>query len=219
MLIQQWIILKMLWTFGCSHTQGHGLPDCIGENNQPLNKTSKFSWPNHLAELLNEQLTNIAHAGVGTKCVWNNFVNAPIKPGSIAVIMWPCWESRIDILADPQQPVNHAANIIPIRNWQPEDEQYFNNYYSAYDQWVQWHLYMTHAYLHSQIKRIQLIQCVYNPYESDFATPEFSDFKLSATFFGDHKYCELPRALDNSHHGEQAHIEFAQDLFREHYLG
>ena len=211
----QWIILKMLWTFGCSHTQGHGLPDCIGENNKPLNKTSKFSWANCLAELLNIPLNNISHAGVGVRSVWHSVVSNidNFQENDLIVIMWPCWESRIDVLVDPAQPVNHAANIIPIRSWQAEDENYFNNYYSRYHQWQDWNLCTQHIW-DLLNNKFQLINTSYEEYsEKEFNKPTWANFEFIPINFGNHKYCDMPRALDNSHNGIEAHRAFAEDLY------
>ena len=214
MQIQQWIILKMLWTFGCSHTQGHGLPDCIGENNLPLNKTSQHAWPEQLSKLLAEPVTNISHAGIGVRAVWNNILNNynKFQENDTVIVMWPCWESRIDIIVDPDNPVNHACNIIPVRNYEENDGYYFEKYYSKYQQWLDLHVHAQHIF-DLLNNKINLIYTAYDEYsEKEFNKPEWAEFELIDLYFAHTKYCDMPRALDGTHHGIEAHQAFAEDL-------
>ena len=119
--------MQTLWTFGCSHTLGHGLPDCIDSKGDPIPTPSTYAWPVHLSKLLNIPVINNSHAGIGPKAVWNNIINSNIQPDDIIVIMWPCWESRIDLLIDPSAKSNHSLQIQPVRAWVEDDEYYFDN--------------------------------------------------------------------------------------------
>ena len=217
---QQWIILKMLWTFGCSHTVGHGLPDCVNQQDYstPLSGvSSQMGWAAELGKHLNMPVTNLGVAGAGTTTVWHRAVTAAVQPNDTVVIMWPCWQSRIDILGDPQNPNNHDANVIAIRNWHRSDEYYFENYYSEYHLWTKWHLQMTHVHYHfTQLRKndnIKLIQTLYNPYEPEIEPPDFSIFDLTRCYFGHSKYTNMPLALDGSHNGVEANQLFAKELF------
>lgn len=211
-----WRTSKMLWTFGCSHTQGHGLPDCIGEDNLPLNKTSQYCWPEQLGKQMAEPVTNIAHAGIGVRAVWNNILNnyEKFQQNDTVIIMWPCWESRIDVIADPKYPVNHACDIIPIRTYDENQSEYFINYYSKYHMWLDYNLCVQHIWdlLNNKIKLINIAFEDYSQNSEDYEKPSWATFEFKEIYFGDTKYCDLPRALDQTHHGEEAHQVFAQDL-------
>ena len=211
-----WRTSKMLWTFGCSHTQGHGLPDCIGEDNLPLNKTSQYCWPEQLGKQIAEPVTNIAHAGIGVRAVWNNILNnyEKFQQNDTVIIMWPCWESRIDVIADPKYPVNHACDIIPIRTYDENQSEYFINYYSKYHMWLDYNLCVQHIWdlLNNKIKLINIAFEDYSQNSEDYEKPSWATFEFKEIHFGDTKYCDLPRALDQTHHGEEAHQVFAQDL-------
>ena len=129
----------MLWTFGCSHTQGHGLPDCIDEKGDPIpDVMSQYAWPQQLSNELVEPVTNISFSGIGVRAVWNNILNnyEKFQQNDTVIIMWPCWESRIDVIGDPENPNYHACNIIPIRTYDQNQEEYFINYYSKYHMWL-----------------------------------------------------------------------------------
>ena len=209
--------MQTLWTFGCSHTQGHGMPDCADSNGGPLNKTSKFSWPNHLGEILNIPVINNSHAGIGPKAVWNNVINSNIQPDDVIAIMWPCWETRIDLLIDPDAKSNHALQIQAVRAWDDADEVYFDNYYHKYDRWIEFHLLARHIQ-DNYSKNNKLIQTSYDAYNKK-RSHENLPINLHVDFthiaLGFHKYCAMPMALDNQHHGVEAHKAFAKDLYTE----
>ena len=205
--------MKTLWTFGCSHTLGHGLPDCI-DGLDPIPKPSQFAWPVHLSKLMdNIPLINNSHAGIGPKAVWHNVINSDIQPDDVIVIMWPCWETRIDILIDPDAKSDHALQIQAVRLWQEEDKEYFANYYHAHDRWVEWHLMARH--IQDNYPNNKLIQTTYDAYtlSSDLNSKLRVDFTEIA--FGMHKYNELGYASDGTHLGPEAHEQFAQDLHTE----
>ncbi len=206
--------MQTLWTFGCSHTLGHGLPDCIDSKGDPIPTPSTYAWPVHLSKLLNIPVINNSHAGIGPKAVWNNIINSNIQPDDIIVIMWPCWESRIDLLIDPSAKSSHSLQIQAVRAWNEEDEDYFEKYYHTYDRWIEFHLLARHIQ-DNYSKNNKLIQTSYDVYtpSNDLNTNLRVDFTEIA--FGMHKYCAMPLALDHQHLGEQAHQAFAKDLFTE----
>ena len=206
--------MQTLWTFGCSHTLGHGLPDCVDSKGDPIPTPSTYAWPVHLSKLLNIPVINNSHAGIGPKAVWNNIINSNIPQGDAIAIMWPCWESRIDILLDPTEKTDHALQIKPVRSWHGEDAQYFANYYREYDRWIEFHLLARHIQ-DNYSKNNKLIQTNYNEY-----TPKDDlDANLRVEFtkiaFGMDKYHQLGMALDGTHLGVDSHEAFAKDLYTE----
>ena len=207
--------MKTLWTFGCSHTLGHGLPDCI-DGLDPIPKPSQFAWPVHLSKLMdNIPLINNSHAGIGPKAVWHNVINSDIQPDDVIVIMWPCWETRIDILIDPDAKSDHALQIQAVRLWQEEDKEYFANYYHKHDRWVEWHLLARH--IQDNYPNNKLIQTTYNLYHPVMRTnlPSKLHVDFTRIAFGMHKYNQLGYALDGTHLGVEAHEAFAQDLYED----
>ena len=208
--------MKTLWTFGCSHTLGHGLPDCIDSNGDPLPTPSQYAWPVHLSKLLdNIPLINDSYAGIGPKAVWHNVINSDIQPDDVIVIMWPCWETRIDLLIDPNAKSDHALQIQPIRIWHEQDVDYFANYYHKHDRWVEWHLLARH--IQDNYPNNKLIQTTYNLYHPVMRTnlPSNLHVDFPRIAFGMHKYNELGYASDGTHLGVEAHEAFAQDLYED----
>ena len=218
----------MLWTFGCSHTAGHGLPDNYAANSDPLaGIKSKYSWSTHLARLLGEPLTNCGFGGCGTTVAWYQCMKADILPNDTVVIMWPCWESRVDILIDPEvkPKLNSDSHTITLRSWDVNNHLpskiYFEELYSEYHLWYRWHLYMTQVHYHfNELRKkdnIKLIQTLFNPYEPEIEPPNFSLFELTKVYFGNQKYTDMKKALDGQHNGVKANEVFAKDLYAEVY--
>jgi len=206
---------KTLWTFGCSHTQGHGLSDCVGADGfSPIPGVSELAWPVTLSKLMNIPLINNSHAGIGPKAVWNNIINSQIQPDDVIVIMWPCWETRIDILLNPTEDCHHPCQIYDLRAWNPRDAGYFESYYQPYDRWIEWHTLARHV-TDNFSNNNKLINTLYNEYESIFPVPPLVAVDFTQTYFAAQKYCDMPRALDGSHNGELAHKTFAEDLYSE----
>jgi len=221
---------RTLWAFGCSHTLGHGLPDCVTEDNQPIPQPSKYAWPARLAELCNLPVNNCGAAGVGCAGVWNDVVNnSNIASGDIVIVLWPCWETRPDVLLHQTDARynNHPKHIRDIRSWITEDGYYFMNYYSAYNEFMHYYLYANHVYHHCVNRNIKIIQTAYRRDSqisgSQFSSadgkhtvmsrPTFDIGVVQGPYFSDDCYKQLGLAQDGSHLGVQAHQKFAEDLF------
>ena len=81
--------IKRLVAFGCSHTYGEGLPDCIPP--VELNKmppTSKFAWPEILANKLSVECLNKSKCGISNKNISEIVLDAPLQKDDIVVILW-----------------------------------------------------------------------------------------------------------------------------------
>ena len=46
-----------LFAYGCSHTYGHGLPDCIDKGNTPGPYPSRQGFASHVASDLSKKIT------------------------------------------------------------------------------------------------------------------------------------------------------------------
>ena len=78
-----------LVTFGCSHTTGEGLPDCLhGPPGEPEPPTSKFAWPHVLAEKLGMEYLNLARGGASNKEINYLMLRAELQKEDIVVFLW-----------------------------------------------------------------------------------------------------------------------------------
>jgi hypothetical protein len=129
-----------LITFGCSLTYGHGLPDCLDENNHPSNCPSKFSWPQLVANHLNLECINNSACGSSNKKIWNSILNFNFKITDTVIVMW-------------SHPLRNAIlkqdSIIDIGPWLIENSKVAENYYShIYDEFgskLETALYINHS--------------------------------------------------------------------------
>ena len=82
--------IKRIVAFGCSHTYGHGLPDCQdGEFlNLPGPKPSKIAWPELVANKLGVACINQSFPGSTNFKIYKSIIDFPFEDGDCAVVMW-----------------------------------------------------------------------------------------------------------------------------------
>lgn len=82
--------MNKLFAFGCSMTSGAALDDVWDfENNVPINKPSKFAWPQLLADQLNLECVNLAVSGSSNKEISHTIINTPnITSNDVVIVQW-----------------------------------------------------------------------------------------------------------------------------------
>ena len=87
-------IKSNLFAFGCSHTYGHGLPDCLEAKNAPGPNPSKLGWISHVGESLKKDVVNRGICGAGNKEILWNFIRhiKLIDPEDSVIIQWSYFE-------------------------------------------------------------------------------------------------------------------------------
>ena len=81
--------MPRLVAFGCSHTYGESLPDCI--TNDPPPPPSKFSWPNMLSKKLPlgiDKCMNLAHCGSSNKQIHFKILKSNFEKDDLVVVLW-----------------------------------------------------------------------------------------------------------------------------------
>ena len=125
---------------GCSNTFGQALPDVWDKKKQDaiFSRSSKFSWPQVLADKLNIKCINKSRPGASNKEIWNAILNGPQYWGQpreeyskkhIVIILWTfvnrfCFlesddyhrdirpkEIRVDALADTKGSLHNAMRL------------------------------------------------------------------------------------------------------------
>lgn len=89
-----------LVTFGCSFTYGSGLSDCFVPPRGAGLVSSKFAWPQLIADQLNIECINMSQPGSSNKEILNTLLNFKFDTTDIVIIMWSFLE-RWCILKDP----------------------------------------------------------------------------------------------------------------------
>lgn len=79
---------KRVVAFGCSHTYGHGLSDCIKDEFLPGEQPSKFAYPNVLANKLGIECVNNSSPGASNLEILLTILEFNFLPEDLVVVMW-----------------------------------------------------------------------------------------------------------------------------------
>lgn len=222
-----------LITFGCSHTYGQGLPDCVdpimwGPKKTP---TSKFAWPNKLKDLVQfNTLDNQSFAGSSNKMIVKSVVEYKnFNKNSVVVILWTN-PNRHTIFEDKNNiryhfmPHNVDYNKIRSHWMSGEDRKLFHeqtiNYYSElqtdYDDLFSTMLYINYVNNHLKSKGIRCFNLIAehhfpNNFE-DFL--KFNSDSLKLKLFTWTRDFQIDDALDGppAHPGVKSHYIFARNI-------
>lgn len=198
--------MSRLIAFGCSHTYGHGLPDCNIDCIYPGKFPSKLGWPSTVAKYLNRQCVNKASPGASNKEIWHNIINFKFRKTDIAVILWANHE-RSTVFTN-------AKSVIKIGPWMetPSSRSYYAELYNTYDSTMQTKLYISHVNFLLCTKRIPTYNLA-GKYRST------GIFKLSGqiiphipVYLCDNYVKDYPKALDGTHPGVESNDAFARDI-------
>ena len=76
-----------LIAFGCSYTQGCGQEDVYPQP-QRYNYTSKYAWPQQLADLLGCSVNNLGEGGASNKQILHTLLNYNFTQDDVVVVCW-----------------------------------------------------------------------------------------------------------------------------------
>ena len=196
--------MSRLIAFGCSYTYGHGLADCHIEPNLFGLNPSKLAWPNLLANMLDLEPVNCSNPGASNIHILWKLLNFDFKDDDLCVIMWTHF-GRL-----PYSNLKYNSSIIEWDNYDndlirrlPEIEEeniVVKNYMSIH-----------HGYLHLLSKKIPhhfIIWPSDGPlYKKHFINIPNMHGEINALL------CNIDKALDNNHPGENTHMSIATKLF------
>ena len=194
-------------TFGCSLTFGHGLHDCIGCNNNPGPSCSNYAWPSLLAKKLNKKLVNLSNPGSSNKEIWHKIFTTEFKNDDLVFILWTHYERYCII--------ENENYVYQLGIWSVAKDKrsklYFKNLYNELDANYDLNLRMMHSKYFFDEKSIKFYQLFAN---TNFKQMEWNTVQLLNAKFQIIRN-QFPLAADNSHPGEQAHEEFANQIYKE----
>lgn len=206
--------MNRLITFGCSHTFGHGLPDCIEKGGLPGLYPSKMAWPSVISDLLQLQLVNLAMPGCSNFAILDKIINFKFTSTDTVIVLWSYFERDMIFRPNGQRFHFRLNNARKLLGRQPID--YYLDIHNETDIKMRSWYYMHHAYLFLN-SFIQNITFLHVNYDIGFMElrPDFSNnICFPKVFFDDYLKIE-PKALDNLHGGVNCHRQFAHDLYKE----
>jgi hypothetical protein len=203
-----------LIAFGCSLTYGHGLPDCWDPvEQQPLDKSSSFAWPEVVAKNLNLTCINTSFPGASNKEILFKIQNFNFNPDDIVVILWTfpgrscIIQNSNDVIVNNKFDNTVFKRIIPNSN--DHDSKGFYISYDDVDALVDSYTRIEYANLYFKSRGIKAFHFI----TEERLVANFSWFttKLEVTYMSEIKK-HLPLALDDQHPGKHAHYKFAEEV-------
>jgi len=192
---------KRLVTFGCSYPFGHGLPDCIGnDNNSPGKNPSNYSFPALLAKHLEMENINLSKPGSSNKEISYRIQQFEFNKDDIVILHWT--HSERSCIID-----NKNVNI--IGPWCPDKRsKTFYKLFSTNDDIIfNTKLYLSWAnlYLKTKVKKVINTKpfTFLSNLDIDFNTEEFYLLDKTINDF------TIDYAIDKQHPGIKSHKSFA----------
>lgn len=218
-----------LVTFGCSHTYGHGLKDCLSSDGRsPGLEPSKLAWPKKLQEIVDfETIDNKSIPGSSNKMITKEIVDYKYKKNTIVIILWSNF-NRHTIFKNNEEKLHMLPAFIkqdmPLAFWKKHDREkdeftnlvktYYENYYEEYD--VMFDQAVRMNYVHSFLKD-KGIKSIHLVVEHEIKDKYFKKFNLSGINikpFNWKKHFKIDDALDypRPHPGPMSHAHFAYNI-------
>lgn len=197
--------MNRLIAFGCSLTFGHGLSDCHNPPHHPGYAPSEYAWPAVLSSLTNRQCINMATPGSSNKRIWKTIIDFDYEQSDIVFILWS-FPDRTAIL--------NKHNIKDIGPWLNDtvSKNYYENSYSEYDALVQSQLFVSHANGIFKEKNITVYNLITEKSLKNVFILRGNTIPHIPLYLWDDFGSYYPKALDNSHPGNECHIEFASSI-------
>ena len=188
--------------FGCSHTYGQGLYDCVDKNDFRMAgpTASKFAFPQIIANRLRCECINLALPGSSNKLIWHRAINFDYEKDDIVLILWSQM-SRYCVFQDDKK----YKNINP---WDDENNFFYQSFYSDYDSAIDFLLRSNHLKHRLDGLGVKSLQMFIDPIL--IVMPRWNNVSFIDIKFDDiHK--RYPQTEDG-HPGRQAHIEIARKI-------
>jgi hypothetical protein len=191
-----------LVTFGCSHTYGHGLPDCHIEPNMPGPKPSEFAWPNLLAQKLKLDVVNLSAPGIGNLHMLWKLLNYKFDNDDICIIAWTYfYRVPFSILTfNPKDNIFDPGVHDGTKKIKPGDIDSVNIS-------IQNHLILHHAHLYLESKNINHYFVIIPHHEHKEKCPDVLQVPVLKDIST--RTMAIDLALDNSHMGILSHKKIA----------
>lgn len=210
--------MSRLVTFGCSHTYGHGLEDCIIEGNRPGPLPSKFAWPNHLGNMLGLETINMARPGASNLEILCNILKFDFQDTDIVVILWT--DHARDLVFIPYPTGPNGLGFMPIGTWMTledngVDVESWLKVHNDYDLYVRSLMNIHHAESYLENKKIKNKSFSINQKNLSHTFPDFLKINnLSNAELWDLMFFQYDKALDGGHPGPIAQQKLAEEIYK-----
>jgi hypothetical protein len=183
-----------LVTFGCSLTQGFAL------DGPKSRKPSKKSWPSVLGSFFDCPVVNNGYPGASNKEIHWNILNFDFKPNDVVLVLWSYKDRWCVIRGEEIKRVN-------VWNENEQSEYFFSKFSNDFDMSLDLHQRIQHASYYIPVTNFHLYSSRNHRRYFKWFDTEMLDISI------DEIRKLYPKALDNKHPGEQAHIAYAKELY------
>ena len=223
--------MNKLLAFGCSHTYGESLPDCLP--NDPMPPPSQFAWPNLLAKKLDRECVNLSRSGSSNKQIHYNLVNTNFDKDDIVVVLWTHHVRTCFMQDDPHEnngfnksnllPPVHVKPLVPAYTkkfkqnprWRRlYNYNYYDTFYTEGNSRYETQLSIDHAYKHLEAKGIANFHFTFDGKHADGHTSSSKIFKTYSWFTAPVNNLNLieDTGQDGKHPGLLAHADMAEKM-------
>lgn len=195
--------MSRLVAFGCSFTRGTALDDVwdFKNNCSIFPQSSKYAWPQLIADSLGVECVNLGKGGYSNKAIWHTIVNFNFNYDDIIFIHW----SYLDRYHHYEDKNNE--HIIDIRGNSSRDKAFFKYLHSDYDMLNDMYMRINH------IDSLLYGKTRYHLQIEPTIELEWNNTKIQKIYLNDYKI-KYPRANDGSHPGILAHQDFANSILQ-----
>ena len=215
--------MAKLFAFGCSHTYGHGLPDCIEGKRAPGPNPSKLGWVSHIGEVLKKDVVNHGICGASNKEILWNFIKHSelITPEDSVVIQWSYFERNCLIRShrNALRPNIDSVRVIKLAPWSTDKicKVYYKFLHSEIDDVYSTALYVNHANLllnHYGIKKALMIKPPGNKSTTAMMRKELDELILPGVTISEKNLMvfKVDIALDGVHPGVKSNQGLAGNI-------
>jgi hypothetical protein len=203
------INFKRIVVFGCSHTYGHGLEDCIIENNLPGPVPSKFAWPELLSQEFNLEVVNMAKPAASNLEILSRILSFEFLETDLVIVQWTYTVRDLLFLPSEDQ------QILPrwIGKMSGKRKVYYT-IHSEYDTTVKSLFHIHHADIFFRDSNINYIHYVVETEIPSIDTAKNTRFKWFDITLEPFKIISLgiDKANDKMHAGPKTQIEVSKTI-------
>lgn len=199
--------MTRLVAFGCSHTYGDGLPDCVAWNDGKQvagTASSKHVWAQLLADKLGIECVNLSEPGSSNYRICMKIINHAWQNDDIAVILWS-YPQRDTLINDDGK----FFDVRPILMSDMTVRKYFE-LHSNNDMQLKTWMHHDHAALFLAHNNIAFVMGSITEWNSIGWTGK--DYRrVSRHSFNRDEWLDV--ALDNGHAGPLTHAAWAEEFY------
>lgn len=218
--------MSRLITFGCSFTYGHGLEDCLLDDNMPGLTPSQYAWPNILGKMLDREVVNLSMPGASNQHILHKILSTNFLETDFVVTLWTHFSRDIIVFDKFQKFCNfdQCSNLfyLPIGNWMLDQKEtnkeltaIIEPYYIAHNDSDQiYKKYLTLHHAESYFKSINVNHFSFGQLEDLGDISNIIKFKHFYDLDIFKVLNDFPKANDNSHPGIEGHREIANQIYK-----